>query len=236
MNKIKGFNTCNERAYEMEWNAQELKCQLQTLTQLLDTAVNLHQTIIPLLPDDERERQYDWFSSIEKYSSTFKNDVIQWLDGKEHVPNPVENDLVAVTKDVCHFQMDDASQAAAQDTGSITLHEGPQDDEKPSDSISNVQSRWSAQSAASGKSSGSGKRSSVSSTSSARIKAEADLAALMARQKLLQDKHALEEEEQQIRKRKERLKLDEEIAAHLAKMNVLRAASTSGSKNTVTDW
>lgn len=99
-----------------------------------------------------------------------------------------------------------------------------------------MQSRRSAQSAASGKSSGSGKRSSVSSTSSACIRAEADLAALMARQKFLQDKHTLEEEEQQIQKRKERLKLDAEIAAHLAKVNVLRAASTSGSKNTVTDW
>lgn len=159
----------------------------------------------------------------------------RWLDEKEHGPNPVGQDLVAATKDVCHFQMDDASQAAAQETGSITLHEGLKDDVTPSDSISNVQSRRYAQSAASGKSSGSGKRSSVSSTSSARIMAEADLAALMARQKLLQDKHALEVEEQQIRKRKERLKLDEEIAAHLAKVNVLRAASTSGSKNTVTD-
>lgn len=173
--------------------------------------------------------------SIEKYSNAFKKDVSRWLDEKEHGPNPVGQDLVAATKDVCHFQMDDASQAAAQETGSITLHEGLKDDVTPSDSISNVQSRRYAQSAASGKSSGSGKRSSVSSTSSARIMAEADLAALMARQKLLQDKHALEVEEQQIRKRKERLKLDEEIAAHLAKVNVLRAASTSGSKNTVTD-
>ncbi|KAL7381959.1 hypothetical protein ABVT39_014187 [Epinephelus coioides] len=76
--------------------------------------------------------------------------------------------------------MDDASQAAAQDTGPSTLREGSQDDVKPSDSISNVQSRRSAQSAASGK-----------------------------------------------EKKKERLKLDEEIAAHLAKVSVLTAASTS---------
>ena len=38
-----------------------------------------------------------------------------------------------------------------------------------------------------------GKRSVVSTASSARLKAEADLAALMARQKLLKDKHELEE-------------------------------------------
>lgn len=101
-----------------------------------------------------------------------------------------------------------------------------QDDVRPNDSISNVQSRRSTQG------SGSGKRSSVSGTSSACIKAEADLAALMSRQKLLQDKHALEEEQQQLRKQKERLLLDEEIAAHVAKVSVLRAASTSGSKHT----
>lgn len=83
---------------------------MQILTQLLDTAVNLHRTIIPLLPEDEKVKQNDWFSSIEKYSSTFKNDVIQWMDENEHVPNPVENDLVAATKGVCNFQMDDASQ------------------------------------------------------------------------------------------------------------------------------
>ena len=174
MHKIKGLIPAMKGLMRQNGNAQELKSQLQTLIQLLDAAVNLHQKIIPLLPEDEKVKQNEWFSSIEKNSSAFKNDVIQWLDEKEHVPNPVENDLVAATMDVCHFQMDDASQAAAQDTSSIIPSEGPQDDVKPSDSISNVQSRRSPQSAASGKSSGSGKRSSVSSTSSARIKAEAD--------------------------------------------------------------
>lgn len=234
MNKMKGLIHAMKELMKRNENAQELKSELQTLTHL-DTAVNLHRSIIPLLPEDEKVRQNDWFSSIESYSSAFKNDVIQWLDEKEYVPNPDGSDLIAATNDVCHVQMNDVSQAAAQDTGPIILHKGLQDDVKPSDSISNVQSRQSAQSATSGKSSGSGKKSSVLSTSSARIKAEADLAALMARQKLLQDKHALEEEEQQIRKRKERLKMDEEIAAHMAKVNVLRAASTSGSRITVTD-
>lgn len=199
VNKIKGLIPAMKELMKRKENVQEVKSQLQTLTQLLGTAVNLHQTIIPLLPEDEKVRQNDWFSSIEHYSSTFRNDVTQWLDEKEHVPNPVDNDTAAATKDVCDLQMDDALQAAAQDTGPVTPYEGLQDDVNPSDSISNVQSRRSAKSAVSGKSSGSGKRSNISGTSSARIKAEADLAALMARQKLLQDKHALEEEEQQIR-------------------------------------
>lgn len=95
----------------------------------------------------------------------------------------------------------------------MTPYEGLQDDVNPSDSISNVQSKRSAKRAVSGKSSGSGRRSNTLGTS-ARIRAEADLAALMAWQKLLQDRHALEVEEQQLRKCKEKLKLDEEIAAH----------------------
>ena len=57
----------------------------------------------------------------------------------------------------------------------------------------------------------------------------------MAQQRLLQDKNALEKEEQQIQKFKEKLQLDEEIATHLAKVNVLRAVSMSGSKGTGTD-
>ena len=78
-----------------------------------------------------------------------------WLDEEAQVPNPVQKNLTAVTEDVCHFQMDDASQSATQDIGSIPFHEGSQDDVKPCDSISNVQSKRSAQSAASGKRSGS---------------------------------------------------------------------------------
>lgn len=49
----------------------------------------------------------------------------------------------------------------------------------------------------------------------AHLKTEADLAALMARQKLLKDKHELEEH---LKRKKEQLKLDEDIAAHMAKL------------------
>ena len=43
---------------------------------------------------------------------------------------------------------------------------------------------------------------------------QADLAALMARNKLLKDKHELEEEEERIRSK---LQMEEDIAAHMAK-------------------
>lgn len=66
-------------------------------------------------------------------------------------------------------------------------------DIQSSDSNSNVASR------ASKKRSSAGTRSSISSASSAHNKAEADVAALKARQVLLKDKHPLEEQEEQLR-------------------------------------
>lgn len=118
VNKIKGLIPAMKELMKQKENVQEVKSQLQTITQLLDTAVNLHQT---LLPADEKVKQNDCFSSTEHYSSTFKNDVTQWLDENEHVPNTVDNDEAAATKDVCDPKMDDALQAAAQDTRCDTL-------------------------------------------------------------------------------------------------------------------
>lgn len=63
-----------------------------------------------------------------------------------------------------------------------------QDEIEPGDSVSNISSRKH----------GSKARSSCSSTSSAHVKAEADIAALLARQRLLKDKHDLEQQEVEI--------------------------------------
>lgn len=53
------------------------------------------------------------------------------------------------------------------------------------------------------------------------------MASLIARQELLKDKHALEVQEEQLRKRKEQLDSEMEISASVAKINVLRASDTS---------
>lgn len=90
-----------------------------------------------------------------------------------------------------------------------------------SDSVSNVASR------ATKARSSTGSKSSVSSTSSARIKAEADMAALIARQRLLKNKHALEEQEEQLRKKREQLDLEMEIVETMAKVNVLKDSEGS---------
>lgn len=84
----------------------------------------------------------------------------------------------------------------------------------PCDSISNLSSRKQ------------GSKSNVSTTSSAHLKAEAEIAALLARQSLLKEKHSLEEQEEKLRQQKEQLQLKADVAASMAKVNVLR---TSGS-------
>ncbi|KAL3979219.1 Rab5 GDP/GTP exchange factor [Sarotherodon galilaeus] len=85
------------------------------------------------------------------------------------------------------------------------------DDVLPSDSVSNQGSRSSSR---------------VSSTSSARLRAEAEMAALLARQHMLKEKHSLKEQEEQLSRKKEQLQLEADIAATVAKVNVLRTGST----------
>ena len=88
-------------------------------------------------------------------------------------------------------------EAAEEENGGVENVEvtGPQshnvqDDIQPDDSISNYSSQNHGSKSI---------RSKVSSTASARVRAEAEMAALMARKRLLEQKHALEEEEAKIR-------------------------------------
>ncbi|RXN14196.1 hypothetical protein ROHU_028834 [Labeo rohita] len=61
----------------------------------------------------------------------------------------------------------------------------------------------------------------------ARIRAEAETAALKARQRLLSQKHALEEQQELLRRKKEEFDLDMELAASMAKVSVFKASEIS---------
>lgn len=95
------------------------------------------------------------------------------------------------------------------------LQNDDQDEIAPCDSISNQGSVKDSM------------KSNVSSIASARFRAEGDMAALLAQQNMLNRKHALEEQEEQIRKQKERLQLKAEIATSMAKINLLRTSGSS---------
>ena len=70
-------------------------------------------------------------------------------------------------------------------------------------------------------------KSSHHSTASVRVLAEAERAALRAKAAKLQEKHALEEAQEQLRKRKETLEIDTQIAANTAKINYLENVEQS---------
>ncbi len=88
------------------------------------------------------------------------------------------------------------------------------DEVVPEDSVSNVSKGTTAYSRHSSGSSG-------SSSVSARVQAEAERAALIARAEALKSKHAIEAQQEELRKQKEQLELDAEIAASTAKIAVL---------------
>ena len=101
------------------------------------------------------------------------------------------------------------------------------DNVAPEDSISAVLSHRSS-------------RSATSSTSSARIRAEAEKAAIQTRIQALKQKHALEEEEEelnvqkeQLRKRRETLELHTELAATTAKLTVYKSAEEQIDSNSM---
>ena len=73
--------------------------------------------------------------------------------------------------------------------------------------------------------------SQTSSSASARIKAQAEKAALMQRVAALKRKHQIEAKEENLRREKEQLELETELAATSAKLNVLEMnSSVCGSK------
>ena len=91
----------------------------------------------------------------------------------------------------------------------------------PHDSISNVISNKGSK-----LSSHKSRKSNKSSTSSACIKAEAEKAALIARAAALKEKHALQEQEESLRRKREQLELDTEIAASSARLAILQSCGS----------
>lgn len=82
VDKIKCLIPAMKELMKRKENVQEVRTQLKILTQYLDTAVNLHQTLILLLPEDEKVKQNESFLSAENYYGTFKNAVIDGMKMK----------------------------------------------------------------------------------------------------------------------------------------------------------
>jgi len=92
------------------------RVQTHNLIQLCEKAIISHEMLIPLLQEDELNKQKEWFASILEYSESFQRDIKLWL--KEP-----QEDFAKIT-------------AAVLD---IPTTDDIQDDVQPSDSVSNVE-------------------------------------------------------------------------------------------------
>ncbi len=202
-----------------EKNVSPVKSKLNVLLQLSDDATALHESLMLLIPTDEQERQKQWFLKVNKHKEGCIQDVEAWF---KIISTPQKEPLLET-----HIAGRPQLEASSKENNTQDVenekcpqsHQVPQnhdqDEIAPCDSISNQGgAKYST-------------KSNVSTTSSARLRAEAEVAALLARQRLLKEKHALEEQEEQIRKRKEQLQLEAEIAASVAKVNVLRMSGSN---------
>lgn len=167
-------------------NVTSVESHLENLSVLLGNAGQLHDAVIQLLPQEEQEKQNAWFSSILKYNSGFGEDVKMWRSdaSRQTVTQMSTNDVTLPQSHTPHTESVDAQNDENESCVSKHSEDGaafavPVDDVDPSDSVSNVASRTSKRRGSAGS------KSSVSSTLSARIKAEVDMAALTARQRLL---------------------------------------------------
>lgn len=183
-------------------NVNSVQTELNKCIKCFEEAKDLHEAILNLnLPEDEEKRQKIYFHAKGSTFSNFIEKVKGWLSDVGH-PYAQSND-------------------AENPPGNLSV---VSDEINPEDSVSNVSCQEENRSRARSK------LSKASSTSSARIRAEADKAALMERMAALERKHALEEKEEKLRKEKELFVLETELAAANAKLNVLEINSKCGSK------
>lgn len=174
----------------------QVQCAFNNLLKLCDEVKGVHISVMRMLPEVEQEKHDVWFKAKMLNNDEFISKVQLWLSS-------VEQSVI----DGCEQNVINVTNVNVIDDGI-----------NPEDSISNVASQHSSRKSA--------YSSRSSTTSSARIQAEADKAALLARMAALKEKHSLEEQEQQIRRQKERQELETMLAESAAKLAVLQASDS----------
>lgn len=159
------------------------------------------------------------------YSEAFKEQVEKWIKENPHEnsnKSPLKTNISEPTKEMNHvdhyvYYEKDKDVSVAHPPVPVPT-EDPQDELQPRDSVSNATRR-------------SHSHCSSSSRSSACLKTEANLAILVAKQKALKEKHALDEEEFKLRKRREQLLLGNKITEEMAKLSFIKSRGSVGSKS-----
>lgn len=225
VNKVKNLIGSMKELMICDDNASQVCSMLKTIQLLMDDASVLHKRVLPLLPFEEQNKQNEWFDSILKHYNGFVYDVQQWTTetGKlnpctdlSNICEPVVGEAIyATSQGVCGSDISPSVDVvsttqpshvqAGMDSGNF------ENEIQPTDSASNISRKRSSVATSHG---------SRSSRSSIRLKAEAELAALLASQQMLQRKHDLEEQEELLRRRREKLELETKLAESMAKVKV----------------
>ena len=183
--------------------------KLRKFKSLCQNAFDLHNTLLTEFPlPEEQKRQEEWFQSRRSVNDAFVEEACKWL--KEMGASCDDENVNTVAVDV----------VPGDDGNDDDDDDDDDDDIKPGDSVSNVSSKRSSK----------GSHGS-SSASSAHLKAKAENAALMEQAAALQRKHLLEEQEEKLRlervklrKMKEQLELNTQIAMAAARLSVLESS------------
>ena len=208
ISKCKQASKCLKRLQvlmESRENVADVQCELNNFIKCYEEAKKEHASFLSLpIPQDEVENQNKWFHTKMTLYSDFTEKVKKWL---VDTGQPYAQPDIKCSEDVDVLSVTDSDEVG------------------PGDSVSNISCyRYSHVKASS-------QLSRVSSTSSARIKAEAEKAALLEHVAAMKKRHLIEAQEEQLRKEKEKLALETEMAAANARIHVLETnASRNGSR------
>ncbi|CAL9682044.1 unnamed protein product [Knipowitschia caucasica] len=215
-------------------NTEKVRSCIENVSTLFNEASKLHDEVISMVPSDEQEQQNAWFVNVEEHKATCVEEANKWLLELPIVDDAQQIPAECAVEQECLPRKELLSNENTANILKTVMHlKSTAVEIEPNDSVSNASSGKSKR-----RSTVVSHKSAVSSTSSARLRAEAETAAIMARQKLLKEKHAMQEQQEQLRrqmeKQQEELKrkmesmdLDMELAASVAKMNVLKASEGS---------
>lgn len=79
VNKTKGLTNIIKDLMQNDDNVPQVRSQLETLVQMVENTKLLHESLVPILPKEEQEKQNEWFSNVLKCNNGFMEDVRQWF-------------------------------------------------------------------------------------------------------------------------------------------------------------
>lgn len=201
----------------------------------LNKASDLKRTIQDLMHD--REYKTEVQCTFDRYT-TLCNEAKEQHQSLSEILSHEEKDKPEIWFKAKMLSVNDFTDAVNKWLSNADISKPDENDDavesevKPSDSISNVETKVSIDKLS--RKSHTSSRTSKSS-SSVRIQIEAERAALETRAAALKEKHELEEQSELLRKKKEKLEVDTEMAAVAAKLAVFKASGHQAFSNTQSD-